>query len=334
MILNKHTESFVKLGNLLQAGSADLDNVLSKTEIHNPWFTDFHSRLMLRSFIDQFFNKEKMGTWLQRYDFPPTRNVKTIGLVLAGNVPFAGMHDLLCVLVSGNRAQVKLSSKDQFFFPYLHQLLSSIDPYFSDKVEFTERLAGFDAVIATGSNNSARYFEYYFGKYPHIIRKNRTSAAILNGAETEDELHELGKDVFYYYGLGCRNVGKVFLPEGFEPEKLFRIWEDFRYVNDNTKYKNNYDYNRTLLLLNQTPHLANDFFMMTESPALFSPLATLHYEFYTAAETLQQTINTVGDDLQCIVAAGAGNTGYGKTQFPELWDYADHIDTMEFLHAL
>ncbi|MBC8046213.1 MAG: hypothetical protein H7Y00_05410 [Fimbriimonadaceae bacterium] len=197
-----------------------------------------------------------------------------------------------------------------------------------------ERLENFDAVIATGSNNSARYFEYYFGKYPHIIRRNRASISILTGHETEEQLYDLGKDVFYYYGLGCRNVSKIYMPPTFEAEKLFRIWEDYRYVIDNNKYKNNYDYNRALLLLNQTPHLANDFFMMAEESRLFSPLSTIHYEYYSDSIDMQNKMNLIQEDLQCVVANTEGNTAFGKTQFPELWDYADHVDTMKFLVEL
>lgn len=332
MILNKRVEMIGRLGEILKPGE-DLDAILAKTEAYNPWFTKFHTELMLQSFRENFFIEEKIQKWLSAYE-PLEEKNKTIGLVLAGNVPFVGMHDLISVLASGNKAKVKLSSKDLFLFPYMIENLSESFPEIKNKVEFVERLENFDAVIATGSNNSARYFEYYFGKYPHIIRKNRTSIAILTGDESEEELHDLGKDVFYYFGLGCRNVGKIYLPEFFEPEKLFRIWDDFNYVMENNKYKNNYDYNRALLLLNQAPHLANDFFMMVEQPGIFSPLASVYYEYYSDRNELDTKINAVADDLQCVVTSAEGNTKFGQTQFPGLMDYADHVDTMAWLKSL
>lgn len=321
-----------RLGEILQPGE-ELDALLAKTEAYNPWFTKFHTELMLQSFREHFFNEENIRNWLSSYE-PLEEKNKTIGLVLAGNIPFVGMHDIISVLASGNKAKIKLSSKDQFLFPYLFGKLAETDPSLKEKIEFVDRLENFDAVIATGSNNSARYFEYYFGKYPHIIRKNRTSVAILTGDESEEDLHALGKDVFYYYGLGCRNVGKIYMPEFFEPEKLFRIWDALHYVMENNKYKNNYDYNRALLLLNQAPHLANDFFMMVEQPGLFSPLASVYYEYYSDRTELDVKINAVADDLQCVVTSAEGNTKFGQTQFPGLTDYADHVDTMAFLKSL
>jgi hypothetical protein len=320
----------VKFGEILQAGGDELENIFIKTELHNPWFIRRHINLSLSVFCDHFFNADKLETWLQKYHFSDNTG-KRIGLVFAGNVPFVGMHDLLCVMLSGNIAYIKLSSKDDFFFPYMMQQLEKIDIIFSGKVQFVDKLEHFDAVIATGSTNSARYFTYYFGKYPHIIRRHRTSVAVLNGNETDEQLRALGKDVFYYYGLGCRNVSKIFIPTSFNPEQLFPLWENYRYVLENNKYKNNYDYNRALLLLNQVPHLSNDFFMLVENESLFSPLATLYYEKYHSTEQLTEKINALQDDLQCIVALANGNTELGKTQYPELWHYADHIDTMHWL---
>ncbi len=330
MDLSARIQAFAELGNRIAAMPDDLKEIVYKTEMYNPWFTEQFCTLMLGSFRDHYLDKNKLAAWTAAYPDLPEKD-KTIGLVLAGNVPFVGMHDLLCVLMSGNKAEVKLSSKDTFFFPWMQQQLVKINNAFNDRIVFTEKLTHFDAVIATGSNNSARYFDYYFGKYPHIIRKNRTSVAVLTGEESEAALKELGKDIFYYYGLGCRNVSKIFLPAGFEPEKLFRIWEDFRYVADNTKYKNNYDYNRTLLLLNQTPHLANDFFMLVETDQLFSPLAEIYFEYYADVDALFTKINAAGESLQCVVAAAEGNTPFGQSQFPQITDYADHVDTMEFL---
>lgn len=325
-------EAFVSFGGLLDDDNTELDAVLRQTEMHNPWFTQFHMRLSLRVFKENFFNQDKLSLWLEKYD--PAVSTRSIGLILAGNIPFVGMHDILCVLFSGHRAVIKLSSKDMYFFPWMYKKLCEISSAFEGLITFADRLKNFDAVIATGSNNSARYFEYYFGKYPHIIRKNRTSIAILDGSETDAELSELGKDVFYYYGLGCRNVTKLFIPEGFDVKKLFPIWEEYRYVAENNKYKNNYDYNRSILLLNQTPHFANDFFMLKEDDKLFSPLTIINYQVYNTDADLEYTLEPIMDQLQCIVSKKPGNTPAGQTQFPGLADYADHTDTMQWLQNL
>lgn len=333
MKLTERIESIAATGAIIESMPADLQEVLQKTEAGNRWFTEMHCRLMLKNFTNAFLNAEKLQQWAFPYGELPDGG-KTIGLVLAGNVPYVGMHDLLCVLMSGHRAMVKLSSKDLYFFPWWHNTLTEINPAFAYRIVFAERLENFDAVIATGSNNSSRYFEYYFGKYPHIIRKNRTSVAIITGNESDEQLKLLGRDVFYFYGLGCRNVSKLFVPRDFNVERIFPLWEDFNYVQDNNKYKNNYDYNRALLLLNNTPHLANDFFMLVETPDLFSPLSTVYYERYDNAEALQEKINAIGDQLQCVVANATGNTPFGQTQFPALADYADHVDTMQFLKGI
>ncbi len=322
-----------EVGKLLMSENSDLQEVFAKTEEFNPWFTHLHCELMVQNFREQFLSFDKLNAWTSNYNINQ-KNPKTIGLVFAGNVPYVGMHDLLSVLVSGNRAMVKLSSRDTFFFPWLHKLLLQLNREFGQQIQFVERLEKFDAVIATGSNNSARYFNAYFGKYPNIIRRNRTSIAIINGNETEEELYALGKDVFYYYGLGCRNVSKIFIPELFDVELLFRVWEDFRYINDNTKYNNNFDYNRALLLLNQTPHLTNDFFMLRETEDLFSPISVLFSERYTNSDELSSKIQNIASDLQCVVSQNPGNTPFGQTQFPELTDYADNVDTMAFLTTL
>lgn len=298
----------------------------------NGWFTPEECRRMLDNFCAQFFDEQELTNWMKAYT--ATSTPKTVGLVMAGNVPFVGMHDLLCVVMSGNKALVKMSSKDDLFFPWMKETLQGIDPAMAEQIQFTEKLENFDAVIATGSNNSARYFEYYFGKYPHIIRKNRTSIAILTGNESDAELYDLGKDVFWYYGLGCRNVGKVFIPQHYDKQNLFRLWEDYRYVIDNTKYKHNYDYNRALLMLNKTNYLTNDFYMLVDSDQLYSPLSVLFAETYSNEADLNQKIELIAENLQCVVSQAPGNTAFGRTQLPGLSDYADHVDTMAFLRGM
>lgn len=256
---------------------------------------------------------------------------------MAGNIPLVGFHDLLSVLITGNKALVKLASNDKKILPILIQYLIKIEPEFCNMVEFTEeKLTNFDAVIATGSNNSARYFEYYFGKYPHIIRKNRNSVAVLTGNETQEELALLGKDIFQYFGLGCRSVSKIFVPRNYNFELFFKAVYPYSNLLDYKKYSNNYDYNKAVYLMSLFPILDNGFLLLKEDFSYTSPIATLFYEYY---DSLQELINKLAadkDQLQCIVSNEMilNSIPFGSTQSPDLWDYADGIDTIDFLLKL
>ena len=266
-IVEERIQTLVNFGNLLTPENPELAEVIQRTTAHNGWFDHAQVWQMLNSFRNRFFQDALLREWVAPYQL--TETPKQVGLVLAGNVPFVGMHDIVCVLMSGHHAQIKLSSKDAHFFPWMQEKLLQVSPAVGAQMQFVERLVSFDAVIATGSNNAARYFHQYFDKYPHIIRKNRTSVAILHGDESAEDIIGLGRDVFSFYGLGCRNVGKVFVPQDFDRQELFRHWASFEWVMDNTKYKHNYDYNRALLLLNKTPYLTNDFYMLVETEQLF-----------------------------------------------------------------
>jgi hypothetical protein len=180
-------------------------------------------------------------------------------------------------------------------------------------------------VIATGSDNTARYFEYYFRTKPHIIRKNRSSIAVLTGNETDDQLIALGKDVFSYFGLGCRNVSKLVVPEGYDFTRPLRLWEVYHDVSNHHKYVNNYDYNKSILLINGTHHFDNGFALLTPNEALVSPISVLYYA--TSADL-------ASDKIQCIVGSGANYIPFGTTQEPTLTDYADNVDTLKFLTGL
>jgi hypothetical protein len=262
--------------------------------------------------------------------------LRTVALVLAGNIPLVGFHDLLCVLVSGHRAQLKLSSKDSRLMMYLIKHLLWLEPEFEKYITIKEsKLEEFDAVLATGSDNSSRYFQQYFGKYPHIIRKNRTSISILNGFESTDQLQALGKDVFTYFGLGCRNVSKVFVPQEYDFKPLLDSWSTYQEIINHHKYINNYDYQKSILLVNRTPFLDNGFVLLQESDRLVSPISVLYYERYSSTVDLQQKINSNAEKIQCIVGNSKPATvPFGKAQIPEVWDYADQIDTLKFLSEL
>jgi hypothetical protein len=321
---------FSEFGGNLKAKNGALDDLMSQVEQHNPWFTIENQEIMIDQFIEQYFDKNALTNWLELYPEPVT-SPKTVGMVLAGNVPFVGMHDILCVLAAGHNAQAKLSSKDTLFYVWLKKMLNNIHPDLADRFLITEQLSSPDAVIATGSNNTSRYFEYYFGKMPHIFRKNRTSVAIITGDESEEDLMNLGKDVFTYFGMGCRNVGKLLLPQGYTPTDLLDLWQPYSYLGDHNKYKNNLDYNLTLAMLNNEHPYASDFLILKETEQWHAPLATVYYSFYNNES---ETDNLPHDELQCVVSNKEGHVPFGETQKPTLTDYADHIDTMNFLHDL
>lgn len=313
--------------------------VICQAEAENPWFTRRHILHALAG-LGQALEREKLDRWFSAYRdrFPVNKNPLTVGVVMAGNVPVVGFHDFISVLLSGNCFQGKLSSDDRKLLPYIAERLIAFCPELSDRIEFTEeRLSGFDAVIATGSNNTARYFDYYFGKYPSIIRKNRNGTAVLTGNETADELGRLGDDVFLYFGLGCRNVSKLYVPEGYDFIPMLDAFNAFEYVINTNKYKNNYDYYRSIFLVNQVPHLDNGIIMITESDGIASPPSVLYYETYSNMEALSKKLELDKKEIQCVISGPDGPPNaipFGHAQKPELWDYADGVDTMGFLAGL
>jgi hypothetical protein len=254
---------------------------------------------------------------------------------MAGNLPLVGFHDFLAVLIGGHAVMVKLSSKDRVLPLFLAEELVSIEPRFADLIRFEEQFKNFDAVIATGGDNSARYFHYYFGKYPHVIRKNRTSCAILKGNETDQELEALGHDIFSYFGLGCRNVSKIFIPRTYEITSVFPKWEKFKDIINHHKYNNNYDYQKSILLINGNHFFDNGFLLVEENQKLVSPISVLYYERYEDESDLALKIFEAKDKIQCIVGKMTPDSiPFGQAQSPMLWDYADQIDTLKFLEKL
>jgi hypothetical protein len=298
----------------------------------NPWFTKENVRMAIDGII-KLLQRKKLEQWVASYELRDQE--KKVALVLAGNIPMVGFHDLLSVLISGNKALIKPSSKDSVLLKYIIQKLHEIEPAFQERIELAEQLKNFDAVIATGSDNSARYFDYYFGKYPNIVRKNRTSVAILRGNESENDLAALGIDVFSYFGLGCRNISKLFVPAGYSFNTLFPTWEIYQPIIHHHKYCNNYDYQKSIMLVNQMPFLDNGFVMLHESTRMVSPISVVYYEQYKDEEDLSKKLAAVENKIQCIV--GNDNRAFlpfGKAQSPEVWDYADGVDTMKFLTNL
>ncbi len=345
-LVNK-INAFAKLGEILRNPDSEkfrsfrseintLRELVAGSRNQNAWFTSENVGYAINA-TGQSLRSHKLEKWLEDYDRRKleSSNRKTVGVVMAGNVPMVGFQDYLAVLMSGNRLLAKLSSDDSQLLPLMHRILVKIEPTFAGRADFTQdKLTGFDAVIATGSDNTARYFEYYFGKYPHIIRKNRNAVAVLTGKETDDELARLGNDIFRYFGLGCRNVSKLFVPENFDFERLFENLSDFNGVINHHKYANNYDYNKSIYLVNKTPHLDNGFMMLKEDTGISSPVAVLYYEKYKNLAQVNSRLLQQQDLIQCTVSAAdeiRGAIPPGSAQNPELWDYADGVDTLQFL---
>jgi hypothetical protein len=337
MTLEERIDAFARLGDFIEKiSSEELSDLYRRVENNNNWFTPEQVKNSLDALL-LFLNKEKLADWLFKYDLSEVSNPKSVGILMAGNIPAVGFHDMMCVLLSGHRACVKTSSSDQILINWLINKLISIEPRFGQLILVEEMLKNKDAYIATGSDNSARYFDYYFGKYPNIIRKNRISVGILDGSETKEEFLELAKDVFQYYGLGCRNVSKIFVPNREILISFLDSIEDFREVASNHKYFHNYEYNKSILLVNREMHLDNGFLILQESKGLVSPISVLFYEVYESQNDLNELIFSVNDKIQCIVSNNGwfqGSLPFGKAQCPALDEYADGIDTMAFLKNL
>jgi hypothetical protein len=299
---------------------------------HNGWFTEKNILFSIESWFNALTIKN-INQWIDKYNFNAV-NTKTIAIIMAGNIPLVGFHDFLSVLISGHNVLVKQSSNDKHLLPFLAKYLEIVEPEFKGKIKFTEqKLENFDAVIATGSDNTARYFEYYFKDKPSIIRKNRNSIAVLTGNETEEQLDNLSNDIFRYYGLGCRNVSKLFIPIGYNFDAFFNGVYKWHPIINEVKYANNYDYNKAVYLMSEFDMLENGFLMIKEDESYDSPIATLFYEYYDSISELQQQLTEDKTKIQCIVANNFSDSeiAFGETQKPQLWDYADNVDTVEFL---
>lgn len=338
MTLEQRIDTLAQLGGHLLKKDEYLEAVMHRTKFNNPWFTVDNQQESVRAIAQNFLQKEKLQKWVSRYEPLEPASPKWVGLVMAGNIPLVGFHDLLCTFAAGHRARLKLSDKDKYLLPYLLKLLGKFNPEATEYFEIVERMSGMDAVIATGSNNSARYFESYFGKYPNIIRRNRNAVAVLDGTESADDLHALGKDVFRYFGLGCRNVSKLYLPEGYDMQPLLEQLHKYRDISMHNKYRNNFDYNLAMLMMNRTKYWNNGCIILTESESVASRIAMLHYEHFSDWEKLSDNLRQRAEEIQCIVSSKAMDglevVNFGNAQEPALDDYADGVDVMEFLKKL
>jgi len=326
--------AFNKLGKLLTNPTDILGNAFYTAESTNAWFTAENIKKSILSFAEML-NEADLAIWFESVKFSTAP--KKVGLILAGNIPLVGLHDVLSVMATGNIALIKLSSADDKLIKAVIAELVKIEPAFEDKIEYVERLKDFDAVIATGSNNSSRYFDYYFGKVPNIIRKNRNSVAVLDGSESFEDIRNLGNDIFDYFGLGCRNVSKIYFPKGYDIANFYEGIESFQPIINHFKYNNNYDYNKSIYLVNAAKHFDNGFLLLKEDERLTSPLAVLFYEEYKQLQALEDKLKKQSENIQCVISKSPSslNTfGFGQSQHPKLWDYADNVNTIEFLNNL
>lgn len=326
-------EFLAKNSEYYNENDVEFQQVLKKSEIENPWFTADNQKYALKQW-SELLTEENINEWLQKYS--PSKTSKKVGLILAGNIPLVGLHDVISVILSNHIPLIKLSSKDKTMLPFLLKKWSEFSEGTID-FEFVERLENFDAVIATGSNNTARYLEYYFKNHLSIIRKNRTSVAVLKGDETEEELKLLAHDIFQYFGLGCRNVTRIFIPQDLVIDRLFESFLDFKEIINHNKYANNYDYNRAVYLLNQDKFWDNNFVMLKEDAQLFSPLSVINFSRYSSLDEVKDFIAENEENIQCVVAKnelGIDSIQFGEAQNPGLNTYADNVDTMKFLEVI
>lgn len=327
--------AFKQLGKYLSTPNEAFKTAIGSASNANAWFTEDEVNKSV-SALAEMLNEADLDQWFDEINISSAP--KTIGLILAGNIPLVGFHDVMCVLATGNIALIKLSSSDNRLLPFLLDQLCEILPELKNHIIYAEQLKDFDAVIATGSNNTSRYFEYYFGKVPNIIRKNRNSVAVITGEESEEEIASLGHDILDYFGMGCRSISKIFIPKDYDIKFFFEPLEQYQDIINHFKYNNNYDYNKSIYLVNLQAHYDNGFLLLKEDESLSSPLAVLYYETYENLGEVIEKLKQQKEKIQCVV----GNLPdkdlqmlqFGQSQHPKLWDYADDINTINFLNNL
>ncbi|MFV0607228.1 MAG: acyl-CoA reductase [Niabella sp.] len=333
MKLSQRIELLCKLGEYMQSQHPAWEEAKQQAFVSNGWFLPEFINLAVENIATAFLQNPNLQNWVSQYTKiqEEITTPKLVGIVMAGNIPLVGFHDFLCVFIGGHNCLIKTSSKDEVLIKHLIEKLKEWNPDLKNSIGIANIIKGCDAYIATGSNNTAGYFDYYFGKYPHIIRRNRTSVAVLSGNESDEELNALADDIHLYFGMGCRNITKLYLPKNFNFEKLIQVFKKYEYLADIHKYKNNYDYNLAIHVLNNTPYMSTGALLLIEDKSLFSPVSQLHYELY---EDIQVVTNLLKDNnsVQCIV--GSNYIPFGQAQYPSLSQYADGIDTLSFLQEL
>ena len=328
--MNLHTriEILVSLGNYLTQETDTYQDTQFKAWAENKWFIPDYINLSGKAIAANMLQKQTLAEVANQYQIPNQQLYpKTIGLVMAGNIPYVGLQDLICIFLSGHKVKIKASSKDTVLLKQLLLHLIHQHPETAEWISIQEMLKDCEAYIATGSDNSARYFEYYFSKYPHIIRKNRTSIALLDGTESHEELDQLADDIQLYFGLGCRNVTQIWVPQDYDFVPLLSALKKYDDYKNHDKYKNNFDYQLTIAIMNNRFYMSNDSIVLLENESPFSPISQLHYQHYDQKEKVIQQLDR--EKIQCIV--GKGFIPFGKAQSPDLTDFPDGVDTLAFL---
>ncbi len=336
LLLQDRIASLIELGNRLHSTEDDQSQaIIRKAEIENPWFSKSNIELALSAIRTDFLSKTAIDTVVNHYKIDDNITHRKVGLVLAGNIPMVGWHDVMCTYLVGYTAQIKYAEKDKTLMSWLIETLMDINEGNKAHFEIVDRLKDYDAAIATGSNNTATHFEYYFSHVPNIIRRNRNSVALLSGKESVGQLSTLGEDVFTYFGLGCRNVSMILVPHDYELSKLFEAWEPYKELAFHNKYKNNFDYNVALNLLNLEVFLHNDFILLKESESIISRISTVHIRRYHTIEEATSWIKTHSSEIQCVVSTSTIEdidvVPFGESQHPGIMTYADGVDTIQFL---
>ncbi len=331
MNIKQRIEILIKLKNYIIENNENWQQTKQLATIKNAWFIENFINVAVENICNNFLDEIKLNNWVKKYKIADIENCKNIGVVMAGNIPLVGFHDFLCVFISGYTVSIKLSFKDDVLLKHLVKKMIEWNAEMSNKIFFVDMLKNCDAYIATGSNNSSRYFEYYFGKYPNIIRRNRTSVAILTGEENDDDLNLLAKDIQLYFGQGCRNITHLSVPINYNFVPIINALKQYNYFFDFHKYKNNYDYQLALLMMNNKYYMTDGSVLLSENESVFSAISQVHYSYYNTINVVIEKYKS-NNDIQCII--GKGFTDFGKAQEPSLIDYADGIDTMNFLGNL
>lgn len=341
MLNRSFRNAAIELGEKLKNHEIPINEIIEKARIHNPWFTTENISLSIQSIVNQYLNEDKLNDWLNSYDdlMSQMTTSKIIGVIAAGNLPAVGFHDAFCVLLSGHALRLKLSSKDDVILPFLLNEMAKLMPKDQIDLAYVDRLQDYDAVIATGSDLNMNVFKQYFSSVPHIIRGHRNAVAAIFESDSDDVLKDIGHDIFDHFGLGCRNVSKILIPQGFDLTRVLAVWEEqYAHVVDHHKYRNNYDYNLALYLLNKTPHHVSNNLVLVEDDSLTSRIGVVHYEYYQNDSDLISSIKSKLNQTQCVVSSKPINDieciSPGEGQHPGLFDYADNIDTMKFLQVL
>ena len=340
MQIKQRINAFVQVGDFINRHFKDearaeeanlhlgLKELVKVAKLYNGWFDEAFVNHAIQN-IGSYLNEKSLND-ISSIISKQEKDPKVVAIICAGNIPMVGFHDILCVLLSGNIALIKMASDDNVLLPFFLKLLTHYEPAFDQLIRMSEgKLTNFNAIIATGSNNTSSHFEYYFAKYPHIIRKNRSSVAVITGNESKEDLSQLGKDIFYYYGLGCRNVSKLLVPDNYDFKDFFEGIFEYSYILENKKYGNNYDYNRAIFLLNRADFLDNNFVMLKPDIQIHAPISVVFYEKYKTAQDVQDYLNKNKQEIQCVV--GKGYIPFGNSQSPVITDFADGVNTMEFL---